>query len=123
MHKLLPPKYMAETATFPLLKAGHMDDLRLVCNELGVSNHADESEEWVEANPREESVFWRTRTTNEGVVPDVRGMTLKDALFLLENRGLRVNHIGRGRVTSQTQLPGTKILQGSTIFLSLGAGT
>ncbi len=123
MHKQLPPQYMAETTTFPLLKAGHMEDLRLVCNELGVSNHAEENEEWVEASPRAEAVFWRTRTTNEGVVPDVRGMTLKDALFLLENKGLRVNHIGRGRVTSQTQLPGTKVLQGSTIFLSLGTGT
>jgi cell division protein FtsI (penicillin-binding protein 3) len=123
MHKLLPKQYVAESSTFPVLKAGYMDDLRLICNELGVSNHANESEEWVEATPKAESIFWRTRNTREGVVPDVRGMTLKDALFILENKGLRVNHTGRGRVISQSQSAGAVSLRGSTVYLMLGSGS
>jgi cell division protein FtsI (penicillin-binding protein 3) len=123
MHKLLPKEYIAQEPVFPVLKAGHMDDLRLVCNELGVSNHANESEEWVEAAPKSESIFWKTRNTRDGFVPDVRGMTLKDALFILENKGLRVNHTGRGRVISQSQPAGANVLRGSTVHLLLGTGS
>ena len=123
MHKILPRESIAEANTFPLLRAGHMDDLKLVCNELGVSNHVRESEEWVEASPRSDAVFWRTRNTREGIVPDVRGMTLKDALFILENKGLRVRHVGRGRVIGQSQPSGARALRGSTVYLSLGMGS
>ncbi|MES2732651.1 MAG: penicillin-binding transpeptidase domain-containing protein, partial [Bacteroidota bacterium] len=121
MHKLLPKQQIANEATFPLLKAGNMEDLQLVCNELGVSNHARESEEWVEASPKASAIFWRTRNTREGIVPDVRGMTLKDALFILENKGLHVKHTGFGRVTTQSQPPGAKALRSSTVFLALGS--
>ena len=120
MHKLLPQPPVADS-TFPLLRAGHMDDLRLVCNELGVSNHARENEDWVEAEPRAAAVFWHARDTRDGAVPDVRGMTLKDALYLLENKGLRVSRAGRGRVTSQSQLPGTQARRGSAVHLTLGS--
>lgn len=42
-------------------------------------------------------------------VPDVRGMGLKDALFLLENCGLSVRFSGQGAVVSQSIAPGTRI--------------
>jgi cell division protein FtsI (penicillin-binding protein 3) len=50
-------------------------------------------------------------------------MTLKDALFILENKGLRVNHTGRGRVISQSQSAGAVSLRGSTVYLMLGSGS
>jgi cell division protein FtsI (penicillin-binding protein 3) len=40
--------------------------------------------------------------------PDVVGMGLKDALFVLENRGYHVRHTGRGVVVSQQLLPNTR---------------
>ena len=42
-------------------------------------------------------------------MPDVRGMGLKDALFVLENCGLSVRFSGQGAVASQHPAPGTKI--------------
>ena len=33
----------------------------------------------------------------KGLVPDVRGMSLRDAIYLLENSGLRVKYSGKGR--------------------------
>lgn len=44
-----------------------------------------------------------------GVVPDVRGMGLSDALYLLESMGLRVTHTGSGRVRTQSLLAGHKL--------------
>ena len=53
-------------------------------------------------------------------VPDVTGMGLKDALFLLENAGLRVQVVGNGKVTMQSIAPGNTIKKGAYIQLQLG---
>ena len=52
-------------------------------------------------------------------MPDVRGMTLRDALYVLENLGLEVKVNGRGRVSTQSMTPGGKIVKGSTIKLQM----
>ncbi|MCW3128161.1 MAG: ftsI [Bacteroidetes bacterium] len=53
------------------------------------------------------------------MVPDVKGMGLKDALFLLESRGLQVEFKGRGNVKGQSIDAGTKISKGQKIVLQL----
>ncbi|MEX1132101.1 MAG: PASTA domain-containing protein, partial [Flavobacteriales bacterium] len=52
-------------------------------------------------------------------VPNVLGMGLKDALYILENRGLRVRFQGMGMVKRQSLAPGTRATQGSTIVIEL----
>ena len=55
-----------------------------------------------------------------GTVPDVRGMGLSDALYLLESAGLNVTHSGYGAVRTQSIEPGRKITtSNSTIHLTL----
>ena len=49
----------------------------------------------------------------------MRGMTLRDAIYVLENLGLEVQVDGRGRVATQSMTPGGKIVEGSTIKLKL----
>lgn len=53
------------------------------------------------------------------VVPDVTGLGLKDAMFIIENSGLRCRYTGTGHVTSQTPSPGAKATEGSAITLTL----
>jgi cell division protein FtsI (penicillin-binding protein 3) len=48
-------------------------------------------------------------TISEGKVPNVRGMGLIDALYILERAGLKVTHHGSGRVKSQSLSPGHNI--------------
>ncbi|MEQ8713366.1 MAG: PASTA domain-containing protein, partial [Cyclobacteriaceae bacterium] len=55
------------------------------------------------------------------LMPDVRGMTLRDAVFLLENKGLEVTIQGKGRVTDQSIWPGSNIEQQNKIVLTLGS--
>jgi len=55
----------------------------------------------------------------EGYVPDVTGMGLKDAIYLLESQGMQVQLSGRGKVLSQSVPPGTKIIRGQNITLQL----
>lgn len=53
------------------------------------------------------------------VTPNAVGMGLKDAVYLLENKGLRVLASGRGRVVNQSILPGTPFTRGQKILLVL----
>jgi cell division protein FtsI (penicillin-binding protein 3) len=53
------------------------------------------------------------------VMPDVTGMGLKDAVYLLENSGMQVQVLGRGKVHAQSVTPGTRIAKGQTITLQL----
>lgn len=58
-------------------------------------------------------------TIEQGTVPDVRGMGLKDALYLLENEGYRVTFSGSGRVRTQTPEAGSGLARGGRITLEL----
>lgn len=109
-----------DNGIFPVIKSGNKDDLETICNQLGIENQATSQDEWVKTDIKNNAVLWTTNEIAPGIIPDVRGMTLRDAIFLLENQGLNVLHNGKGRVTEQSQLPGVKALSGSTIKLKLG---
>ena len=104
---------------FPVIQSGFKDDLSLVCNYLGIKNATGDNHDWVKAGIDDGQIEWNSKQAKYGTVPDVTGMRLRDALYLLENAGLRVTYNGSGRVTNQSQLPGTKALKGSTIKLNL----
>ena len=53
------------------------------------------------------------------VTPNVVGMGLKDAVYLLENKGLKVTANGRGKVMNQSLTAGTNFKKGQTILLAL----
>ncbi len=53
------------------------------------------------------------------VVPDVVGMGLKDAVYLLENKGLSIAVQGRGKVVDQSIAAGTGFTKGQKISLLL----
>ncbi|SDL76553.1 cell division protein FtsI (penicillin-binding protein 3) [Daejeonella rubra] len=55
----------------------------------------------------------------EGSVPDVSGMGLKDALYVLGNSGLKTLVRGSGRVVKQSLLAGTRFAKGEPIILEL----
>lgn len=54
-----------------------------------------------------------------GIVPDVKGLGLKDAVYLLENEGMKVTIVGRGLIQGQSIEPGTKVIKGQKIVLTL----
>lgn len=53
------------------------------------------------------------------LMPNVVGMGLKDAVYLLENKGLKISFMGRGKVISQSATAGTNISKGQKISLML----
>jgi len=60
-----------------------------------------------------------SNSTPGSVTPNVVGMGLKDAVYLLENKGLKVTVTGRGKVMNQSLTAGTNFKKGQTILLAL----
>lgn len=106
----------------PLAKAGYRDEIKLVLNRLGLPSYTQESEsepEWVGTYKENNTLKLSERKLIDGLVPNVEGMSLKDAVYLLENRGLKVKSKGHGRVRKQSISPGARIYKGNTIYLEL----
>ena len=59
---------------------------------------------------------WRVEN---GTMPDLKGFGLKDALELLEKQQLQVIATGKGKVVSQSILPGTPVQRRQTVYLNL----
>jgi cell division protein FtsI (penicillin-binding protein 3) len=65
-------------------------------------------------------VSWKKNLHGEGLVPDVSGMTFRDAKYLLEKAGLTVMYEGKGRVVNQSLTAGARISKGDRIYIRLG---
>lgn len=120
LHLAMEKKQSLEPGVFPVIRAGKQDELTMLSNELGISNHSATEEEWIKAAKNGSSVVWKKNAVMKDHVPDVLGMTFRDAVYLLEKSGLRVSFEGKGRVTNQSLPPGTRISKGSIINLRLG---
>jgi cell division protein FtsI (penicillin-binding protein 3) len=115
LHKAMEEKQVLEAGVFPTIRAGNQQELTMLCNELGISNHSSTDEEWIKAARNANSVTWKKNALVKDRVPDVTGMTFRDAIYLLEKAGLRVVHEGKGRVNSQSLSPGAKFSRGARI--------
>ncbi|PSL05620.1 penicillin-binding protein [Cecembia rubra] len=120
--KTAVPTYLAQGINeFPFIQAGKVDELQMICNKFGISNHYNgQGDNWVKSVPQVKSIQWKSNPTENPTVPDVSGLPLRDALYVLENKGLRVVYQGKGRVKNQSISPGTPVQQNYVINLVLG---
>jgi cell division protein FtsI (penicillin-binding protein 3) len=58
-------------------------------------------------------------STSKNTMPNVVGMGLKDAVYLLENKGLKLGIQGTGKVVNQSLIAGTNFIKGQKIILFL----
>lgn len=121
LHPHLDPNFKTEKGKFPVVRTGYYNDLKLLCDELHLNYWGGAGELWVTAYRDDElkQIKWRDVVIKEETVPKVIGMTLRDAISLLENLGLKVEMQGRGRVVSQSQDAESKLIFGSVIKLKL----
>jgi cell division protein FtsI (penicillin-binding protein 3) len=61
----------------------------------------------------------KANTIRQQIMPNVRGMGLKDALYLLENMGMKILVKGKGKIIVQSVAPGTILVKGVTVMLEL----
>jgi cell division protein FtsI (penicillin-binding protein 3) len=78
---------------------------------------------WARAEAKKDYVTMRPRTFKPEGMPDVRGMSARDAVYVLEKRGYRVTVKGAGRVVGQSPAAGNPVSEGSQIILQLSMKT
>jgi cell division protein FtsI (penicillin-binding protein 3) len=107
----------------PKFRVAYKDDWQATIQTLGINFPSPlDSDEWLQVIQQEEEIMWRPYGTfSLSQVPKVIGMPLRDALFLLESRGLQVQLQGvtDGYVKAQSLTPGTQIKPFQTITLEL----
>ncbi len=106
----------------PVTFGGSAADLMFAMEALGVPHSIEGEGEWVSTEAGDSLVGVKPRTVlpaSSGMVPNVLGMGLKDAIAILEDRGLRVRVTGTGMVRRQSLQPGSRFLSGSPITLEL----
>lgn len=115
------PKEKLATARLPTYDAGTTEDIRSSLKWLGIDYFRERDlPEWaVITAERGDSLLVQHRTVPDKTIPSVIGMGLKDAIYLLENRGCRVRVQGVGKVRRQSLAPGTKAGGGQTCVLFL----
>ena len=74
---------------------------------------------WGNASHNPDNVILSQKEINDKKVPNVVGMGAKDAVYLLESMGLRVQITGIGKVKSQSIPAGNTLHKGRTIQLRL----
>ncbi len=95
------------------MKGGDVEQIRTVARRLSPRVHAEERHGWGRATVDSAShVEIRSLSAAADRMPDVRGMGLKEALFLLESRGLHVTVTGSGAVVRQSPSAGETIRPG-----------
>ena len=113
-------------AMVPDVKAGNVLAADYVLAHLGIKTRRDWGGSyvtgnpiWGKATPGKDDVALSRQAAGPDVVPDVRGMGARDAVYLLESRGLRVRLSGRGKVRSQSCPAGTPVRRGQECVLEL----
>jgi cell division protein FtsI (penicillin-binding protein 3) len=104
----------------PYATAGGQSDLDYVFASLGIRYTSDNTRiPWVRPELEGNGIKLTADPVIPGVMPNVTGMGLKDALFILEKQGLRVIVNGKGVVVRQSIAPGTPVGKGIPVAIEL----
>ncbi len=103
----------------PSSKDGNRYDLKQVLAQLKVPYRQYSQEEWITSVRNKNAVEFHKRFTAKNRVPDVVGMSAKDAVYLIENTGMHVRLVGLGKVVRQSEPAGNLVYRGGLVELTL----
>lgn len=107
-------------ARLPFAHAGNSSDISAAFSLLGMQVRPSSAQTtWVKPVADGGGVLLVPHAPSKGTMPDVTGMGLKDALYLLEKQGLKVLVNGKGTVVRQSIAPGHLIYKGLPVVLDL----
>ena len=103
----------------PLIAYGKNEELEKIYKMLQIPFISNAKTAWVASHLVNNKIQFLDNETIDNQVPDVKGLGLKDAIFLLESKGLKVLVTGVGKVSNQSILPGALVTKGNIIILTL----
>ena len=131
--QICKPKTLGEiqdstSILLPDVKNGNVLAANYVLSHLGINANQDWSGSYTKGNPIWGSAEIQNNTVvklrkikvhGHKFIPNVEGMGARDAVYILESRGVKVKLDGRGKVTSQSLEPGHSIKKGDVCHLTL----
>jgi len=103
----------------PEAKAGQSKAVKKVYSAFGIKTLYAAKSAYFNSVDTSNGIIYEEFSAVKGLMPNVIGMGLKDALYLLGNAGLKTKIIGSGKVSEQSIASGTKIGKGLLVELEL----
>lgn len=103
----------------PRPRTGYRADYNTIFKEMGIPTTKSPETEWVVCLSAQDTINFGRRIIRPETIPNLLGMTAKDALFILENLGLNCQISGKGFVVKQSIKAGTKINKNDLVSLTL----
>ena len=104
----------------PIVRAAYKQELLNLSRILGIDMKLESTgSDWVCIVAEKDKLLLSAKSINKKIIPDVVGMSLSDAVYLLESIGFRVISEGVGRVTRQSQQAGSRVIANSLIKITL----
>ena len=104
---------------WPSIKGGSTNELNMLFSSLNIPVPAQPGNTWISASNENKALVVNPRDIQAGMVPNVIGMGLQDALYLLESNGMRVKVMGYGTVKRQSIPAGATIQSNPNIIIEL----
>lgn len=105
------------TKTMPLYTKGYYSDFKKLNEYLSVDLNEEITTEIVSINASNGTAA--AITSEAGSMPNVLGLGVKDAMYVLEMQGLRPKVSGYGRVMEQSPKAGVKVSKNRTVYIRL----
>ena len=100
--------------------AGYAPDIQKIYRTLSMGyTDSVQQQVWGRAYAENGQSVLKAQPIRNKVMPNVKGMALRDALYLLENMGVRVSVKGKGRIMTQSIPPGTALDRPLQVVLEL----
>ena len=101
------------------------EDLEGTLTKLNIPHKSAQGSKWASTNPADSSKIdlqpvLIEESLEKGIVPNLIGLSGRDAVYLLENKGFTVQLSGFGTVKKQSIEAGKKFNKGSFIVITLG---
>jgi len=88
----------------PGFGSGYSNDFKIIFKQSRVPFKSEGNSRWSEVGESKRNMLVKAVKYSKNSVPDVKGMGARDAVYLLENLGLKVELDGYGKVVAQTIL-------------------
>lgn len=112
-------QYPMLAGSLPLVEGAGGKEIATIYQALNIPLSNTGETVWASTRRHNNTLSVEAKSFKAGLVPDLEGMGLQDALFLAENAGLKPVITGNGKVARQSLKAGEKIKKGSPILLKL----
>lgn len=109
----------ARREELPVSANGNRADLMTLYSAFDIPYVSTTDQEWIRTMTGDKKVELQTGNVSGKTVPNVTGMTARDAVYLIERTGMHAEISGVGKVKNQSVPAGSEIIMGSTIKLVL----